>query len=65
MVILDNYSSGSKSNHINDKRINYIKGDDLKQFQEAVKPVYDYFINKGMFTMDEIKMAQKIAKNKN
>ena len=35
------------------------------QFQEAVKPVYDYFINKGMFTMDEIKMAQKIAKNKN
>ena len=45
--------------------INYIKGDDLTQFQEAVQPVYDYFINKGMFTMNEIKMAQKIAKNKN
>ena len=44
--------------------INYIKGDDLTQFQEAVKPVYDYFINKGMFTMDEIKMAQKIARGK-
>tara|TARA_B100000035_G_scaffold309814_1_gene316593 strand:+ start:838 stop:1719 length:882 start_codon:yes stop_codon:yes gene_type:complete len=27
LVILDNYSSGSKSNHINDKRINYIKGE--------------------------------------
>ena len=45
--------------------INYIKGDDLTLFQETVKPVYEYFINKGMFTMDEIKMAQKIAKNKN
>ena len=37
--------------------INYIKGDDLKQFQETVKPVYEYFINKGMFTMDEIKRS--------
>ena len=45
--------------------INYIKGDDLTLFQETVKPVYEYFINKGMFTMEEIKMAQKIAKNKN
>ena len=46
-------------------KINYISGKDLIPFQEAVKPVYNYFINKGMFTMAEIKEAQKIAKQKN
>ena len=46
-------------------KINYISGKDLIPFQEAVKPVYNYFINKGMFTMAEIKEAQKIAKKKN
>ena len=30
IVSLDNYSSGSKKNHINHKRVNYIKGDTLK-----------------------------------
>jgi len=42
--------------------INYISGDALIPFQNAVKPVYSYFINKGMFTIEEIKIAQKIAK---
>ena len=46
-------------------KINYISGKDLIPFQEVVKPVYNYFINKGMFTMAEIKEAQKIAKQKN
>lgn len=46
-------------------KINYISGKDLIPFQEAVKPVYNYFINKGMFTMAEIKEALKIAKQKN
>ena len=45
--------------------INYISGDALEPFQSAVKPVYDYFINKGMFTLEEINMAQKIAREKN
>jgi C4-dicarboxylate-binding protein DctP len=45
-------------------KINYISGKDLIPFQEAVKPVYNYFINKGMFTMAEIEEAQKIAKQK-
>ena len=45
-------------------KINYISGEDLIPFQEAVKPVYNYFINKGMFTMAEIEEAQKIAKQK-
>ncbi|MEC7850526.1 MAG: TRAP transporter substrate-binding protein [Candidatus Neomarinimicrobiota bacterium] len=42
--------------------INYISSEALIPFQNAVKPVYDYFINKGMFTLEEIKIAQKIAK---
>lgn len=42
--------------------INYIYDDALIPFQNAVKPVYNYFINKGMFTIEEIKIAQKIAK---
>jgi C4-dicarboxylate-binding protein DctP len=45
-------------------KINYISGKDLIPFQEAVKPVYNYFINEGMFTMAEIEEAQKIAKQK-
>lgn len=44
-------------------QINFITDERLIPFQKAVKPVYDYFINKGMFTMDEIQTAQKFAKN--
>tara|TARA_B100000927_G_scaffold95856_1_gene77357 strand:- start:883 stop:1917 length:1035 start_codon:yes stop_codon:yes gene_type:complete len=44
-------------------QINFIAEEQLIPFQKAVKPVYDYFINKGMFTMDEIQTAQKFAKN--
>ena len=29
IISLDNYSTGSRKNHINDKRINYLKGDTL------------------------------------
>ena len=44
-------------------QINFITDERLIPFQKAVKPVYDYFINKGMFTMGEIQTAQKFAKN--
>ena len=44
-------------------QINFITNERLIPFQKAVKPVYDYFINKGMFTMDEIQTAQNFAKN--
>ena len=44
-------------------QINFITDEQLIPFQNAVKPVYDYFIEKGMFTMDEIQTAQKFAKN--
>ena len=42
--------------------INYITGEALTPFENSVKPVYDYFIERGMFTMDEIEIAKKIAK---
>ena len=42
--------------------INYITGEALIPFENSVKPVYNYFINKGMFTTEEIKIAQEIAK---
>ena len=42
--------------------INYITGDALTPFENSVKPVYDYFIERGMFTMDEIEIAKNIAK---
>ncbi len=45
--------------------INYISGDALTPFRNAVKPVYNYFINKGVFTLEEIKNAQDIAKKTN
>lgn len=45
--------------------INYISGNELEPFRKAVKPVYDYFINRGLFTQDEIVRAQQIARNSN
>ena len=42
--------------------INYITGDALTPFENSVKPVYDYFIERGMFTMDEIEIAKNISK---
>ena len=45
--------------------INYITGDALTPFENSVKPVYDYFIERGMFTMDEIEIAKNISKGSN
>ena len=45
--------------------INYISGDALIPFRNAVKPVYNYFTSKGVFTLEEIKNAQDIAKESN
>lgn len=42
--------------------VNYITGDALTPFENSVKPVYDYFIERGMFTMDEIEIAKNISK---
>ena len=38
--------------------INYVTPENLKKFREATKPVYQYFIDKGYFTRDDIKKAR-------
>ena len=40
IISLDNYSSGSKKNHIKNKRINYLKGD-TKNISKIIKNTKD------------------------
>lgn len=42
--------------------VNVLTGDQLKPFQEAVQPVYEYFVSKGDFTFEDIEKARKIAR---
>ncbi|MDA7605004.1 NAD-dependent epimerase/dehydratase family protein [Candidatus Pelagibacter sp.] len=48
LISLDNYSSGSKKNHINNKRIRYIKGDTfnikriLKKEKNKIKSIFHF-----------------------
>lgn len=44
--------------------VNELTGDQLKPFQEAVAPVYDYFVDQGDFTLGEIETARRIAREK-
>jgi len=45
--------------------VNYVKGHELAAFRSAVKPVYQYFVDKGIITLEEIQKAQEVAKGKN
>ena len=45
--------------------VNYVKGHELAAFRRAVKPVYQYFEDKGIITLEEIQKAQKVSKGKN
>lgn len=38
--------------------INYVTPENLEKFREATKPVYQYFIDRGYFTWDDIKSAR-------
>jgi C4-dicarboxylate-binding protein DctP len=40
---------------------NYVTPDNLEKFREATKPVYQYFVNKGYFTWDDINQARACA----
>ena len=42
--------------------INILTGKQLKPFQEAVQPVYDYFVAKGDFTFADIEQARRVAR---
>jgi len=45
-------------------KTNYVTTENLDKFREATKPVYQYFINKGYFTWDDIKEVRSILSNK-
>ena len=40
---------------------NYVQGEALQPFRDAVKPVYEHYIQRGDFTWDEINAAQTAA----
>ena len=42
--------------------VNFLSGEQLKPFQNAVKPVYDYFVSKGDFSYDDIESARRKAR---
>ena len=46
-------------------KVNYITGNELIAFRDAVIPVYKYFEEKGILTLEDIKKAQKASKGKN
>jgi C4-dicarboxylate-binding protein DctP len=41
---------------------NYVTQENIEKFREATKPVYQYFIDKGYFTWDDINEARTILK---
>ena len=44
--------------------INYIEGKELKPFQVLAEPVYQHFIDNGVFTWNEVRKAQAIARGR-
>ena len=48
----------------NKLEVNHVTGDDLMPFRDAVKPVYQYFENKGILTLGEIQKAREVATGK-
>lgn len=43
--------------------VNFVEGEALVEFQEAVLPVYEIFVSKGDFTMEDIEMAKSVARS--
>ena len=46
-------------------KVNYVTDNELIAFRDAVIPVYKYFEEKGILTLEDIKKAQKASKGKN
>ena len=45
--------------------VNHVTGDELMAFRDAVSPVYQYFVDKGILTLEEIRKAQEVAIGQN
>ncbi len=41
---------------------NFVTGAELEPFRKAALPVYDYMIDKGYFTWDEVEEARRAAR---
>ncbi len=48
----------------NKLEVNHVRGGDLAAFRDAVKPVYQYFEEKGILTLNEIQKAREVAAGK-
>lgn len=44
--------------------VHFIEEEELEQFRALVQPVYQHFIDKGVFTWDEVREAQAIARGR-
>ncbi len=42
--------------------VNYVTGPDLELFQQAVQPVYQYYIDQGDLSWGEVEQARKAAR---
>ena len=65
MIYSDTIWLNSEQNYFNilkDKlQVNFITPEARKQFVDAVKPVWQYYVNEGYFTMEEINQVLAIA----
>ncbi|MDA0346658.1 MAG: TRAP transporter substrate-binding protein [Verrucomicrobia bacterium] len=64
----DKLNRESESNYIQQLseklEVHFIEEKELEQFRALVEPVYQHFIDKGVFTWDDVKEAQTVARGK-
>jgi C4-dicarboxylate-binding protein DctP len=68
MIYSDTVWLNSENNYLNllktKLKTNALSSQDTAKFAEAAKPVWQLYVDDGIFTWDDIKAAQKIAKGK-
>jgi C4-dicarboxylate-binding protein DctP len=42
--------------------VNYVEGDSLQPFRDAVRPVYEHYVQRGDISWDEIQRAREAAR---
>ena len=42
--------------------VNHLSGEELKAFQQLAEEVYDYFIDSGVITTEEVREATRVAR---
>ena len=57
IISLDNYSSGAKKNHINDKRVNYLKGE-----TSNINKILDKYKKKNKFYFSLWRVCKNFSK---